>query len=321
MQLSNISDYIEIELTIHGSNGLHGGKGGFGSMLRAAGKISRTTNKQAMRDLSGRRNRFVKQEKDLRQWVQDQEIQAKDSEYKKPTNKEIQNDFRYIKKHGKEPEKRMCHRGAKCPYKYKCKFQHPINDQKAYETHDWKRRRLSKERNATEIYVQSDDQLRSALKMGKLFNERKMKFNKLVEIRMEKQMKLDLELFGNDDQLSSISSNDEREHVNENKNSAESNIVEEKDNRAIVSNEDGILFSEYHEHKLICVERKDCDFVICDHCDKEFVGSGFHCQLKACDFDICMDCAHLKLNEKQDESTVVIDENLLEGKNSKENKK
>lgn len=43
---------------------LVGGKGGFGSMLRAIGaQIEKTTNREACRDLSGRRMRDVNDEK------------------------------------------------------------------------------------------------------------------------------------------------------------------------------------------------------------------------------------------------------------------
>ena len=43
---------------------LRGGKGGFGSMLRALGaQIEKTTNREACRDLSGRRMRDVNNEK------------------------------------------------------------------------------------------------------------------------------------------------------------------------------------------------------------------------------------------------------------------
>ena len=43
---------------------LVGGKGGFGSMLRAIGaQIEKTTNHEACRDLSGRRMRDVNNEK------------------------------------------------------------------------------------------------------------------------------------------------------------------------------------------------------------------------------------------------------------------
>lgn len=43
---------------------LLGGKGGFGSMLRAIGaQIEKTTNREACRDLSGRRLRDINEEK------------------------------------------------------------------------------------------------------------------------------------------------------------------------------------------------------------------------------------------------------------------
>lgn len=43
---------------------LRGGKGGFGSMLRALGaQIEKTTNREACRDLSGRRMRDINDEK------------------------------------------------------------------------------------------------------------------------------------------------------------------------------------------------------------------------------------------------------------------
>lgn len=47
-----------------------GGKGGFGSMLRAIGaQIEKTTNKEACRDLSGRRLRDINEEKRLKKWI------------------------------------------------------------------------------------------------------------------------------------------------------------------------------------------------------------------------------------------------------------
>ena len=49
---------------------LRGGKGGFGSMLRALGsQIEKTTNNEACRDLSGRRMRDVNNEKKMMDWV------------------------------------------------------------------------------------------------------------------------------------------------------------------------------------------------------------------------------------------------------------
>lgn len=51
--------------------GLRGGKGGFGSLLRAIGaQIEATTNHEAMRDLSGRRQRDVNNEQRLKTYVE-----------------------------------------------------------------------------------------------------------------------------------------------------------------------------------------------------------------------------------------------------------
>lgn len=52
---------------------LPGGKGGFGSMLRAIGaQIEKTTNREACRDLSGRRLRDINEEKRLKKWIAEQ---------------------------------------------------------------------------------------------------------------------------------------------------------------------------------------------------------------------------------------------------------
>ncbi|KAK9869231.1 hypothetical protein WA026_002982 [Henosepilachna vigintioctopunctata] len=49
---------------------LIGGKGGFGSMLRAIGaQIEKTTNREACRDLSGRRLRDINEEQRLKNWI------------------------------------------------------------------------------------------------------------------------------------------------------------------------------------------------------------------------------------------------------------
>ena len=66
---------------------LLGGKGGFGSMLRAIGaQIEKTTNREACRDLSGRRLRDINEEKRLRKWLEgqeDREREAADRKQKK----------------------------------------------------------------------------------------------------------------------------------------------------------------------------------------------------------------------------------------------
>ncbi|XP_077300279.1 splicing regulator SDE2-like [Arctopsyche grandis] len=52
---------------------LVGGKGGFGSMLRAIGaQIEKTTNREACRDLSGRRLRDIREERRLIDWAASQ---------------------------------------------------------------------------------------------------------------------------------------------------------------------------------------------------------------------------------------------------------
>ncbi|GFQ82047.1 replication stress response regulator SDE2 [Trichonephila clavata] len=56
--------------TIHVAFLLPGGKGGFGSMLRAIGaQIEKTTNREACRDLSGRRLRDINEEQRLKKWI------------------------------------------------------------------------------------------------------------------------------------------------------------------------------------------------------------------------------------------------------------
>lgn len=55
---------VRPECSIHVILRLIGGKGGFGSMLRAIGaQIEKTTNREACRDLSGRRLRDINEEK------------------------------------------------------------------------------------------------------------------------------------------------------------------------------------------------------------------------------------------------------------------
>ncbi|GBN95174.1 Replication stress response regulator SDE2 [Araneus ventricosus] len=63
------------DATVQATFSLPGGKGGFGSMLRAIGaQIEKTTNREACRDLSGRRLRDINEEQRLKKWI------AKESE-------------------------------------------------------------------------------------------------------------------------------------------------------------------------------------------------------------------------------------------------
>jgi len=61
-----------------------GGKGGFGSLLRAFGKqMQQSTNKEACRDLTGRRIRHVNNEKKLKDFLENQNETARLKEEKK----------------------------------------------------------------------------------------------------------------------------------------------------------------------------------------------------------------------------------------------
>ncbi|GJQ66174.1 hypothetical protein Trydic_g4234 [Trypoxylus dichotomus] len=61
-----------------------GGKGGFGSMLRAIGaQIEKTTNREACRDLSGRRLRDINEEKRLKKWITQQAEREKEAAERK----------------------------------------------------------------------------------------------------------------------------------------------------------------------------------------------------------------------------------------------
>ena len=66
------------------TGGLLGGKGGFGSLLRAIGaQIQKTTNHEAMRDLSGRRQRDVNNEQRAREYVAKQAEREREEREKK----------------------------------------------------------------------------------------------------------------------------------------------------------------------------------------------------------------------------------------------
>lgn len=79
--VSNINVYIHLKL--------FGGKGGFGSMLRAIGaQIEKTTNREACRDLSGRRLRDINEEKRVKSWLEKQEEREEEAANK--TSKKIE---------------------------------------------------------------------------------------------------------------------------------------------------------------------------------------------------------------------------------------
>ncbi|XP_067420951.1 splicing regulator SDE2 [Emydura macquarii macquarii] len=72
-RLVNSEDLLQDGVVYSLEPRLCGGKGGFGSMLRALGaQIEKTTNREACRDLSGRRLRDVNHEKAMAEWVKQQ---------------------------------------------------------------------------------------------------------------------------------------------------------------------------------------------------------------------------------------------------------
>jgi len=67
---SKLDSIIHTSVYVTLDGGLPGGKGGFGSLLRSIGaQIEKTTNHEAMRDLSGRRQRDVNNEERLKKYV------------------------------------------------------------------------------------------------------------------------------------------------------------------------------------------------------------------------------------------------------------
>ncbi|KAM7394856.1 hypothetical protein PAMP_021634 [Pampus punctatissimus] len=72
-RLLDLQDPLQHGVVYHLEPRLCGGKGGFGSMLRALGaQIEKTTNREACRDLSGRRLRDVNHEKEMAEWLKKQ---------------------------------------------------------------------------------------------------------------------------------------------------------------------------------------------------------------------------------------------------------
>ena len=76
---------IQPDTTLHLVGQLLGGKGGFGSLLRGAGRAILTDNVDACRDLSGRRLRQANAEKRLAEWA----AEAKERELEKVALKHL----------------------------------------------------------------------------------------------------------------------------------------------------------------------------------------------------------------------------------------
>uniref|UniRef100_A0A665T3M2 Replication stress response regulator SDE2 n=1 Tax=Echeneis naucrates TaxID=173247 RepID=A0A665T3M2_ECHNA len=83
-RLSDLQDLLEHGAVYHLEPRLCGGKGGFGSMLRALGaQIEKTTNREACRDLSGRRLRDVNHEKEMAEWLKKQSDREAEKEQRR----------------------------------------------------------------------------------------------------------------------------------------------------------------------------------------------------------------------------------------------
>ena len=76
---------IKKDATLHMVGQLLGGKGGFGSLLRGAGRAILTDNVDACRDLSGRRLRQANAEKRLAEWA----AEARERELEKVALKHV----------------------------------------------------------------------------------------------------------------------------------------------------------------------------------------------------------------------------------------
>ncbi|XP_078001080.1 splicing regulator SDE2-like isoform X2 [Glandiceps talaboti] len=75
---------IQEDVLYHVCYRLPGGKGGFGSMLRMIGaQIEKTTNREACRDLSGRRLRDINDEKRLSEWLKKQADKEREREVRR----------------------------------------------------------------------------------------------------------------------------------------------------------------------------------------------------------------------------------------------
>jgi Splicing regulator sde2, C-terminal len=108
---------------------LSGGKGGFGSLLRAttsAVGTRRTTDFSAMRDLHGRRIRHLHQERQLEDWKQKEE--TKTEEERKQERRETQEKMRRIRQ-GKAAAVRECRWGTECKYRHTCRLRHPDDEE------------------------------------------------------------------------------------------------------------------------------------------------------------------------------------------------
>ncbi|XP_034534176.1 replication stress response regulator SDE2 isoform X2 [Notolabrus celidotus] len=108
-RLSHLEDPLQPGAVYHLEPRLCGGKGGFGSMLRALGaQIEKTTNREACRDLSGRRLRDVNHEKEMAEWLKKQAEREAEKEQRRLDR--LQRKLAEPKHHFTDPEyQQQCH--------------------------------------------------------------------------------------------------------------------------------------------------------------------------------------------------------------------
>ncbi|XP_062411257.1 splicing regulator SDE2 [Sardina pilchardus] len=108
-RLSSSEDELQTGAVYRLEPRLFGGKGGFGSMLRALGaQIEKTTNREACRDLSGRRLRDVNHEKEMAEWLKKQADREAEKEQRRLDR--LQRKLAEPKHYFSDPDyERQCH--------------------------------------------------------------------------------------------------------------------------------------------------------------------------------------------------------------------
>lgn len=108
-RLSRLDEKLQAGAVYRLEPRLCGGKGGFGSMLRALGaQIEKTTNREACRDLSGRRLRDVNHEKEMAEWLKKQA--DRDAEKEQRRLERLQRKLAEPKHHFTDPNyEQQCH--------------------------------------------------------------------------------------------------------------------------------------------------------------------------------------------------------------------
>ena len=185
---------------------LLGGKGGFGSMLRAIGaQIEKTTNREACRDLSGRRLRDINEEKRLKAWIEKQDYREEEEVERK-----------------KRKLERLC----------------------AIPKHEFKDTRYEEERSTlTEKISDSVDEgfKMAAATAATLDEEKKIKdAKKSIKRKTLLDDDIDSDEFGTSDDSDGELANPRKKHATESKNSSESGCSSEISRKAFMGSDRSI---------------------------------------------------------------------------------